>query len=168
MEEKEKGHEASTVVEPPGGNRQRVVGGVELPRGIYTPGVEGYPQGEKNSRVTIEGNRVPGADRRGRGADKNSLATRDTEGGVATRQAVAMASGQGPAAALRLLRNGAERESGSGGQAITQSHSAGSTGTSPEHDTSREYGILAPEGSAGDTSDVGPLGRGGGIRRPRR
>ena len=63
-----------------GEDSQRVVGGVDSPRGTDTPVVEEFPRGCKTSVVTLEGNRMPGADRQGPGGDENFPATRDTKG----------------------------------------------------------------------------------------
>ena len=43
----EGGREASGVAENPLGYRQGVEGGVELPQGTNTPGVEEFPRGTK-------------------------------------------------------------------------------------------------------------------------
>ena len=63
------------MAENPGGDRQGVGGGVELPRGINTPRVEELPQGDETFKVTPEGDGVPGADGQGRGGDRKSPAT---------------------------------------------------------------------------------------------
>ena len=63
----EGGHEASGMVENPRGDRQGVRGGVKLPQGINTPGVEELPPGYEASRVTTKGEGEPGEDGRGRG-----------------------------------------------------------------------------------------------------
>ena len=73
-------------------------GGFKLSRGTDTPGVKELPWGDKTSRVTPEGNRVPGADRQWWVGDRNSPATQDTEGGGNTSCGEEMASGQEPAA----------------------------------------------------------------------
>ena len=75
--ETEGGSKASIVDLNPGGGRQGVGGGVELPQVIDTPGVEELPQGEETSGVTLEGGVVLGADERGQGVDKNSPDTQD-------------------------------------------------------------------------------------------
>ena len=59
--------EASRVAKTPGGDRQGVGGGVELPRGTNTPGVEELPWGNQTSGVTLEGDKVPGEDGQGQG-----------------------------------------------------------------------------------------------------
>ena len=78
MGSRDGGPKASGVVENPGGDRQGVRGGVELPRGTNTPRVEELPGGG-GSGVIPEGNRVPREDERGQGRDGNSPATRDIE-----------------------------------------------------------------------------------------
>ena len=52
---RERGREASGVAENSGGDREGVGGGVELPRGIGTPGVEEFPLGDETSEVTPAG-----------------------------------------------------------------------------------------------------------------
>ena len=54
----EGGREASGVAENSGGEIQGVGGGVDLPRGINTPGVEEVPWGDKTSGVTSYGYKV--------------------------------------------------------------------------------------------------------------
>ena len=72
---KEGGREAYGVAENPGGNRERVRGGVELPQGIDTPGVDKFPQGDETPRVAIEGEGVTGEDGRGWGGYRNPPTT---------------------------------------------------------------------------------------------
>ena len=83
-----------------------------MPRGIDTTRVEGLPRGEETSKVTPEGNGMPGADEQGWGGDENSLSTRDTEGNAKIWQTVAIASGQGLAVPPRALQDGSAREIG--------------------------------------------------------
>ena len=89
----EGGREPSGVAENLGGDRQGVGGGVELPRGINTPGVEELPRGDETPGVTPEGDRVPGgADGGGEGTEnppapeklrraRTSVATRRLQAG---------------------------------------------------------------------------------------
>ena len=55
-------------------------GGVELPRGTNTLGVEELPRGDKKSRVTPKGNGVPMTDEQCQEGDGNYQSTQDTEG----------------------------------------------------------------------------------------
>ena len=57
------------VEENPGADCQGVGGGVDLPRGTETTGVEELPRGDKTFRVTPKGDIVPGEDTQGRGGD---------------------------------------------------------------------------------------------------
>ena len=56
---------------PGGGGGQGVGGGVESPQGINIPGVEEFPQGDKTTRETTEGDGVPVEDGRGKGGVRN-------------------------------------------------------------------------------------------------
>ena len=51
VEGKEGGRESYGVAENHGEDRQGVGGGVELPQGIDTPGVNKFPRGDRTSRV---------------------------------------------------------------------------------------------------------------------
>ena len=64
---KEGGRKAHIVAENHGGDRQGVRGGVELPQGIDTPGVDEFPRWNKNPGVSAEGEGVTREDGRGRG-----------------------------------------------------------------------------------------------------
>ena len=77
-------------------------------RGTNTHGVEDLPRGGKTSGVTLEGNRVPGADGQGRGGDENYSATRDTEGSTKTCRREEMESDMELASPPITLRNTAE------------------------------------------------------------
>ena len=59
-----------------GVDRQKVGRGIKLPGGPETPGVEGLPRGDETSRVTPDGDGVPGEDGRGQGGDGNPSTTR--------------------------------------------------------------------------------------------
>ena len=83
-------------------------GGFELPRGTDTPGVEELPQEGETSRVTLEGDGVPGADGQGQERDINSPSTRYTEGSSNTSRRENMSSRQEPAALLSTQRRTAE------------------------------------------------------------
>ena len=74
-----------------------MVGLVESPRGTNTPRVEELPRGGETSRVTLEGDGVPGADRQGRGGYRKSSATQDIKSTTNTRRGEYMVSVQGPA-----------------------------------------------------------------------
>ena len=65
------GHEAYGVTENPGGDLQGVGGGVKLPQGIDTPGVEALPWGDENPGVDTKGDGVTGENGHGRGGDRN-------------------------------------------------------------------------------------------------
>ena len=78
--EGEGGGEASEVTENSKGDCQVVGGVVKSPRGTNTPGVEELLRGDETSRVTLEGDGVPGTDRRGQGGYGNSPPTWDTKG----------------------------------------------------------------------------------------
>ena len=105
---RERALEISRVAENPGGYCQGVGGGVQLPGGINTPGVEELPVGDENSGVTPKGDRVPGADGQERGGDGNLSATRDTEASGDSRSSDEMAIRLGPAVAQRPQRGTAE------------------------------------------------------------
>ena len=72
---REEGRKASGLAENPRGDCQGVGERFELPRGIDTLVVEELPWRDKTSGVTPEGDRVPGADRWGRGGDGNPPTT---------------------------------------------------------------------------------------------
>ena len=93
----ERGPKASIVAENPGKECQGVLGRVESPRGVDTPGMEELPQGYETSGVNPEGDVVPGANGQGQGGDENSSAYRDTEARRDTSSGKEMASGPGPA-----------------------------------------------------------------------
>ena len=59
------------MAENPRGYHQGVGGGVELPQGIGTPGVEALPWGDETPGVATEGDGVMGEYGRGRGGDGN-------------------------------------------------------------------------------------------------
>ena len=61
--------------------------------GTDTLRVEEFPRGDLTSVVTLKGDEVPGADKRGQEEDKNSPDTWDTEGNNVTRHVEYMASG---------------------------------------------------------------------------
>ena len=103
-----------------------------------------------------------GTDRRGRGGDRNSSSTRETEGNTATSNGEEMASGQDSAAPPSVLRGTEEEGIGESTQGSTQRHSKGAAGARPKHGAlaRREYGLLAPERPAGDPSAAKPQGSG--------
>ena len=78
-------------------------GGEESPRGTNTLRVEELPQGDETSEVTLEGDRVPGADGSGRVGDGNSSVTQDAEGSTATCRGEEIESEMEPAAPLITL-----------------------------------------------------------------
>ena len=108
--------------------------------------------------MTLGGYGVPGADRRRRGGDGNSSSTRDTEGSTATYQGDEMESDMELAAVPTTPWGTTEGESGGITMVRMQRHSDGSGSTRPEHGalTRSEYGLLAPEGPAGNPSVAGP------------
>ena len=108
MRDIEGGPEASRVAENSGGDCQGLGGGVEFPRGTDTPRLEEFPRGDSTSGVTLKGNGVPGADRRGQGGDGKSPATQDTEVSGNTRRREEMASRQEPVAPQSPQRGMAE------------------------------------------------------------
>ena len=55
----------------PGGNRQGMVWGFELPQVINNPGVGAFLRGDKTPGVATKGDGVTGEDGRGRGGDGN-------------------------------------------------------------------------------------------------
>ena len=65
------GGKAYGVAENPRGYHQRVRGGVELPQGIGTPGVDELLQGYETPIVATKGAVVMGYNVRGRGGDGN-------------------------------------------------------------------------------------------------
>ena len=85
------------MAENPGGDRQRVGGGAELPQGIDTPGVEELPRGDKTYGVTPKVDRVPGEDGRGRGGDRTPPTTRETEASGDSGRDKEITSGPWPA-----------------------------------------------------------------------
>ena len=72
------------MAENPRGDRQEVRGGVELPQGITTPGVDELPQGRKNPGVATKEVGVLGQDGRGQGGDGSPPTTRATKGRTET------------------------------------------------------------------------------------
>ena len=135
MGDGEGGTEASGVAENTGGYCQGVGGGVELPRGINTPGVEELPQGDETYGVTLKDYGVPGADGQGRGGDRNSSSTQDTEGSSHNSCGEDMESGQEPAAPPIPQRGTVEVERV---KVRTQRHPNSADGAKPKH------GALAP------------------------
>ena len=141
---RERGPEASGVAENPGRDRQGVGGGVKLPRGINTPGVEELPRGDKTYGVTPEGDRVPGAEGRGRGGGRTSPTNRDTKASRDSSSGEEMAIGTGPAVPQRPQRGITE------GRCIEVSMYRNPDGARPEHSAlaRRKYVLLAPEDPA--------------------
>ena len=105
------GGEASRLAENPGEDFHWLGGGVESPRGNDTPRVEAFPRGGATSRVTLEGDKVPGTDGRERGGGRNSAFTLETEGSTATCRRREMASEPDPAATPSTLWGTEEGES---------------------------------------------------------
>ena len=101
-----------------------------------------------------------GEDGHGQGGDGNSPATRDTKGNTATRRVEDMASGQEPKAPPSAMHGTAEGDKYRDTQARTQRHSDGYDCARPKHGAFCKYGLLAPEGSAGDTAAAGLPRRG--------
>ena len=131
-------------------------GEVELLRGIDKPGVEELPRGEKTSGLTLKGNKVPEMHGWGRGWNRSSSATRDTEGSAATSHREEMAIGQDPVAPLSARQGPAEV----GRVGSTQINSDGTDSARPEHSAlvCRDYGLLEPEEQACDPAAAGAQG----------
>ena len=70
VRDREGGLEASGVAENPGGDRQGLGGVVKLPRVTNTLGVEELLLGYETFGVTLEGNGMPGTDRRGQRGER--------------------------------------------------------------------------------------------------
>ena len=103
-----------------------------------------WPQGNVTSGVTLEGNRVTGADRRGQGRDIKSPANRDNKGISNTRCGEETESEQETAAPQSPHQGTAEGERG---EVSTQRHPDSADGARPKHGTlaRHEYGLLVPE-----------------------
>ena len=159
MGDREGAPKASGVAENSGGDCQGVGGGVKSPRGTDTPGVEELLWGDKTSGVIPEGDGVTGTGRQERGGDRNSPATRGTEGSTNTSRGEEMKSNQEPAVLPSKPRGTKEGEIG---EVSTQRYSDGTSGVRPEHGAlaRRKYGLLAPEEPAGDPAATGPQGSG--------
>ena len=104
--------------------------GFKLPRGIDAPRVEEFPRGDETSRVTPKGDRVPGADGRWQGRDRNSPATRDTGGSDNNSRVEKMANGQEPEAPQSPKRG---MEEGRIGEMRPHRHPGGANGATPKH-----------------------------------
>ena len=76
---KEGGREAYRVVKNPGGNRQGVRRGVQLPQGIDTPAVDELPREEETPVVATKGEGVPGGYGWGRVGEVKPPTTRATQ-----------------------------------------------------------------------------------------
>ena len=63
----------------PGGDRQGVRGGVELPQGIETPRVDELSWGDETPGVATKGKGVTGEDGCGRGGGGNPTTTQSSE-----------------------------------------------------------------------------------------
>ena len=137
-------------------------GGVKPPRGTNNPGVEEFPRGEKTFGVTLEGKRVLGTDRRGRGGDRKSSSTRDINENTATSRIEEMTSRQDPAAMSSAPRGTAYGGRGRSTQVSTKRNSDGTDGARPKNGAlmRHEYRSLVPEGPAGDLAAAGPNGSG--------
>ena len=133
------GRETSGVSEHPGGDWKGVGGGVKLPRGINTPGVEEFPWWDETSRVTPEGDRVLGEYGRGQGGDGNSSTTRETEANGNSGSDEEMTIDPGPAA-------------GRGSEVRLYRHPNGADGARPKF--ASKYGLLAPTELAGDPAST--------------
>ena len=129
--------------------------GVKSTWGINNPGVEELPRGDKTSGVTPKGDRVRGADRRGRGGDRNSPATQDTEASGDSSSSKEMASGLGLVAPTSPQRG---TVLGIGSKVSTHRHPNVADGARPEHGAlaCRKYTLLAPEEPSGDPAATEP------------
>ena len=142
---REGGREASRVAKNlRGGYRQGVGGGVESPSGINTPGVKELHRGDKTSRVTPEGDGVPGEDGRGRGGDENPPTTQETKerGDSGRDKEMTIRPGPGPAPPPIPQRvTAADR----GSAETLHRHPDGA-----RSERASEYSLLAPVDLAGD------------------
>ena len=153
------GHEASRVEENPRGYYQGVGWGVQLPQSIDTPGVTELSWGDKNPRVTTEGEGVPGEKGRGWGGDGHTPTTQATE-----------AQGAGGGNGKRM--GGPRMLAPPRPQQVTKAetdrmgtlprHTAGTDGARPEHGAlaCRKYGLLALTGTAVNPANA----RGRGVQ----
>ena len=136
--------------------------GVKLLRGTDAPGVEEFPREDETSGVTLEGNGVPGADVQGQGGDGNSFSAWDAKGTTATCRGEEMESKMNPGAPPITPQRMAEGESDRITMVSMQRHSDGANCARPKHSAlvHRKYGLLAPEGPAGDPAATGTKGDG--------
>ena len=139
-----------------GGKRQGVGFGIELPRGTNNPGVEELSWGDNTFRMTLEGNRVPGADLWGRGGDRHPSATQDTKDDTKNSRGEDMASRLEPAVPSSAPHGTSEV----GGKGTTQRNSNGANSARPEYGAivRHEYSLLDSEEPTGKPSSTRPRG----------
>ena len=126
--------------------------GIQVAEGHRQPRSGRIAWGDEKYGVTNTGNGVPGIKRQGWGGDGNSSATWDTKGSTVTCCGAEMASGMEPAAPSITPRGMAEGESSGITIVSTQRHSDGADSARLKYGAlaRRKYGLLAPEGSAGN------------------
>ena len=153
--DEEGGREASGVAEKPGGGRHGVGGGVELPQGADTPGVDEVPQGDETPGVLTSTEIGPREDGRGRGGDENPPTAR------ATRTQGADGIKGGPMGGPRMAEPpGTETETAveNGITRPLPRKSYGANGARSERGVlaRHEYNLLALEATEGVEPTMGP------------
>ena len=130
---REGGRKASRVAENPRSDRQGVGGGVELPRGINTPGVEELPKGGRNLPSESQGRRSAGRRWKGAGRERRTT-TRETKAHRDSDGDEEMTSGPGPAPLLSPQWSTAANR----GSAVTpHRHPDGADGARPKRTSAR-------------------------------
>ena len=141
----------------PWGSCQGVVGGVGLPQGTDTPGVNKLPRGDETPGMTTAREGTPRADKRERGGDKKPPTTRATGAqgyGVGDNESM----GRPRTAALPRPQRGTAADDSIAG--TPPRHTAGTNGARPKHSAlaHHECALLGPTVTEVNQADVGDPG----------